>query len=50
MDGIVRRRVFGNYYKGHMDKTMEEGGSRGGGGVFGWAGVDGWVENADNCS
>ena len=24
------RRVFRNYYKGHMDKTKGEGGSRGG--------------------
>ena len=26
----VRVRVFRNYYKGHMDKTKGEGGSRGG--------------------
>ena len=24
----MRRRVFRNYYKGHMDKTKGEGGSR----------------------
>ena len=24
------RRVFRNYYKGHMDKTKGEGGSKGG--------------------
>ena len=24
------KRVFRNYYKGHMDKTKEEGGDRGG--------------------
>ena len=29
------RRAFRNYYKGHMDKTKEEGGSKGGRG-FGW--------------
>ena len=28
-------RVFRNYYKGHMDKTKGEGGSKEGGG-FGW--------------
>ena len=31
------RRVFRNYYKGHMDKTKREGGSKGGRG-FGWGG------------
>ena len=30
-----------------MDKTKGESG--GGGGRFGWGGVEGWVENADNC-
>ena len=30
-----------------MDKTKGEGGSREGGG-FGWGGVEGWEENADN--
>ena len=39
------REVFRNYYKGHMDKIKGEGG----GGV-GWAGVEGWGENADNCN
>ena len=29
MEGIVCRRVFRTYYNGHMDKTKEEGGSRG---------------------
>ena len=29
-EGIVGRVVFRNYYKGHMDKTQGEGGSRGG--------------------
>ena len=28
--GTVGRRVFRNYYKGHMDKTKEEGRSKGG--------------------
>ena len=41
------RRVFRSYYKGHMDKTKREGGSRGGR-CFGWGGVEGWGENADN--
>ena len=31
------RRVYRNYYKGHIDKTKGEGGSRGGG--VGLAGV-----------
>ena len=35
-------RVFRNYYKGHMDKTKGEGGSKGGRWVWlGW-GVGGW--------
>ena len=41
------RRVFRNYYKGYMDKTKGESGSRGG---FDWAGVERWGENADNCN
>ena len=41
------RRVFRHYYKGHMDKTKGEGGSRGGRWV-GWGGVERWGENADN--
>ena len=33
------RRVFRNYYKGHMDKTKGEGGSEGGRWVWlGWGG------------
>ena len=45
----VRRRVFRNYYKGHMDKTKGEGGSRGGRWVWlGW--TERWGENADNCN
>ena len=33
------RGVFRNYYKGHMDKTKEEGGSKGGRWVWlGWGG------------
>ena len=43
------RGVFSNCYKGHMDKTKEEGGGGGEGGGFGWGGVVGWGENADNC-
>ena len=41
------RRVFRNYYKGHMDKTKRV--ETGEGGGFGWGGVEGWGENADNC-
>ena len=33
------RRVFRNFYKGHMDKTKGEGGSKGGRWV--WLRVDG---------
>ena len=33
------REVYGNYYKGHMDKTKGEGGSKGGRWVWlGWGG------------
>ena len=42
----VGRRVFSNYYKGHMDKNKGKGGSRGGRWV--WMGVG--EENADNCN
>ena len=43
------RKVFRNYYKGHVDKTKGEGGSKGGGGL-GWGGGERWGENADNCN
>ena len=47
--GTVGRRVFRNYYKGHMDKTKGEGGSRGGRWVWlGWGREVG--RNADNCN
>ena len=44
------RRVFRNYYKGHMDKTKGEGG--GGGGRWVWLewGGGGGEKNADNCN
>ena len=44
---IMGRRVFRTYYKGHMDKSRgrEEVGEGGG---FGWGGVEGWGESADN--
>ena len=48
-EGTVGRRAFRNYYKGHMDKTKGEGGSREGGGV-GWGYGEWWGENADNCN
>ena len=44
-EGIVGRRVFRNYYKGHVNKTKGESGSRGGR----WVRL-GWEENADNCN
>ena len=41
-EGTVERRVFRNYYKGHMVKTQGEGGSRGGRWVWlGWGGGSG---------
>ena len=49
MDGVVGIRVFRNYYKGPMDKTKGEGGSRGGRWV-GWGQVERWGGNADNCN
>ena len=45
----MRRRVFRNYYKGHMDKTKGEV-EAGEGAEFGCGGVEGWGENADNCN
>ena len=40
--GTVRRGDYRNYYKGHMDKTKREGGSKGGRWVWlGWRGVVG---------
>ena len=44
-------RVFKNYYKGHMDKTKGEGGSKGGRWVWLGLGRGGVVGgNADNCN
>ena len=43
------RRVFRNYYKGHIDKTKGEVEAVGGDG-FGWGEVEGWGENTDNCN
>ena len=44
-------RVFRNYYKGHMDKKKPRGRAEAGeGGGFGWGGVEGWGESADNCN
>ena len=39
--GIMRGRVFRNYYKGHMVKTKGEGGSKGGRWV--------WLEYGVGC-
>ena len=45
----MERRVYRNYYKGHMDKIKGTGG--GGGGRWVWLGwVEGREENADNCN
>ena len=44
----MRTRNYRNYYKGHMDKTKGEGGSKGGIG-FGWSGGEWWGEKAYNC-
>ena len=43
------REDYRNYYTGHMDKTkgVVEVGEGGG---FGWGGVEGWRDNADNCN
>ena len=46
-EGTLRRGDYRNYYKGHMDQIKGEGGGGGGRG-FGWVGVEGWGENADN--
>ena len=43
------RRVFRNYYKGHIDKTKGEGGSKGRR-EFRWGGGEWWGENVDNCN
>ena len=40
------RRVFRNYYKGHIDKTKGEGGSRG----RRWVWLVGRGGIADNCN
>ena len=42
-------RIFRNYYKGLMDKTKGEGGSKGGRLVCLPCG-ESWVENADLCN
>ena len=47
-EGTVRRGDYRNYYKGHMDKIKGETG--GGGGGFGWGGVEGWGKKAYNCN
>ena len=45
----MRREVYRNYYKGHMDKIKGEGGGRGGRLVRLGVG-EGWGEMADNCN
>ena len=40
---------WGLYLEREMDlKLYEQGGRRGEGGAFGWRGVEGWGENADD--
>ena len=46
---MVGRRVFRNYYKGHLDQTKGEV-EAGEGAGFGWGGVEGWRGNADNSN
>ena len=43
------RRVYRNYYKGHMDKIKGkvEAGEEGG---FDWGGLERWGEKAYNCN
>ena len=43
------RSVFRNYYKGHIDKTKGEGGSKGGRWIWGGGGEE-WGENSENCN
>ena len=43
------RGLYRSYYKGHMDKVRGRV-EVGEGGGFGWDGVEGWGENADNCN
>ena len=45
---MVRRGVFRNYYKGHMEKPRGRVEAREGGGLIGVVGVVG--SNADNCN
>ena len=46
----MRRGVYRNYYKGHMDKIKGEGGGGGERGRFSWGGVEGRGEKAHNCN
>ena len=43
------RGVFRNYYKGTWTKPRGRV-EAGEGGGFGWGGVEGWGENAENCN
>ena len=43
------RGVYRSYYKGHWTKSRGRV-EVGEGGGFGWGGVEGWRENADNCN
>ena len=47
--GGKRGRVFGNSYKGHMEKNRGRVGSRVGSGG-GWCGEEWWGKNGDNCT
>ena len=43
------RGDYRNYYKGQMAKIKGQGGGVGGRG-FGWGGVEGWGDKADNSN
>ena len=45
---LKKLNVYRNSYKGHMTKSRGKVEVWEGGG-FGWDGVEGWGENADNC-
>ena len=48
-EGTVRRGDYRNYFKGHIQHSTGRV-EVGEGGGFGWGGVEGWGENADNCN
>ena len=46
----MRREVYRNYYKGHVDKIKGESGGGGGRWVLAGMGWRGGEKNADNCN